>query len=181
MGSYLYYKSKTRIFVLDLQIPEDGGMLTALYAFHGRDTSQFIIGLTSLFVIINAVSSFQIYAMPMFDEIESQFTRRMKKPCPWWLRAISRAMFGYGVFFVAVAIPSLGSIGGLIGGIALPVTLAYPCFMWLKIKKPKVYSPMWYLNWGLGLIGIALSGFLIAAGIYVIIDSKTQFKFFNPR
>ncbi|KAF8406682.1 hypothetical protein HHK36_008773 [Tetracentron sinense] len=162
-------------------IPANGGMLTALYQFHGRDTSQFLLGMTSLFVIINAVSSFQLYGMPMFDDMESKYTTRMNKPCPWWLRSGFRAMFGFGVFFVAVAIPFLGSLAGLIGGIALPVTLAYPCFMWLKIKKPKQYSQMWWLNWGLGLLGMALSGILIAAGLYVVIDTGVEVSFFKPQ
>ncbi|KAA8546155.1 hypothetical protein F0562_020951 [Nyssa sinensis] len=161
-------------------IPENGGMLPALYLFHGQTASQFLLGLTSLFVIINALSSFQIYGMPMFDDMESKYTTRMKKPCSWWLRAIFRAMFGYGCFFVAVAIPFLGSLAGLIGGIALPVTFAYPCFMWLKMKKPRIYSPTWWLNWGLGLVGMALSLLLIAAGIYIVIDTGIEVSFFKP-
>ncbi|CAI9765425.1 unnamed protein product [Fraxinus pennsylvanica] len=152
-------------------IPANGGMLTALYAFHILDVARSVLGLISFLVIVNAVSSFQIYGMPMFDDMESIYIKRFKKPCPWWLRAIIRAMFGYGCFFIAVAIPFLGSVAGLIGGIALPVTLAYPCFMWLKMKKPKMYSPIWWLNWGLGLLGMGLSGILIAAGLYVVIDT----------
>lgn len=155
-------------------------MLTALFAFHGQDTSRFILGLASLFVIVNAVSSFQLYGMPMFDDMESLYVRRKKQASPWWLRAIFRAIFGFGCFFIAVAIPFLASMAGLIGGIALPVTLAYPCFMWLKVKKPKIYSPMWWLNWILGVFGMALSGVIIAAGIYVIIDTGLEFNFFNP-
>ncbi|KAL6345383.1 hypothetical protein AAG906_015866 [Vitis piasezkii] len=54
---------------LILEIPANGGMLTALYAFHGRDVSRALLGLTSLFVIINAVSSFQI------DDQEAQNDR----------------------------------------------------------------------------------------------------------
>ncbi|KAK3015176.1 hypothetical protein RJ639_005322, partial [Escallonia herrerae] len=155
-------------------IPVNGGMLAALYMFHGQDTAQWILGLTSLFIIINALSSFQIYGMPMFDDMESKYTTRFKKPCTWWLRVIIRCMFGYGCFFVAVAIPFLGSFAGLIGGIGLPVTLAYPCFMWLKIKKPKAYSSTWWLNWILGVLGMGLSGILIAAGVYVVIDTGIQ-------
>ncbi|KAM7479495.1 hypothetical protein LguiA_027708 [Lonicera macranthoides] len=161
-------------------IPANGGMLSALYGFHGQDTPQSVLGLISLFVIINALSSFQIYGMPMFDDMESNYVTRFKKPCTWWLRAIIRAMFGFGCFFIAVAIPFLGSFAGLIGGLALPVTLAYPCFMWLKIKKPKVYSPMWFLNWGLGMLGMCLSVVLIAAGLYVVIDTGIQVSFFKP-
>ncbi|XP_022750745.1 lysine histidine transporter-like 8 [Durio zibethinus] len=162
------------------KIPANGGMLAAIYQYHGRHTSQAILALTSLFVIINAISSFQIYGMPMFDDMESKYTKRKNKPCPWWLRSVFRAMFGYGCFFVAVAIPFLGSLAGLIGGIAVPVTFAYPCFMWLKIKKPKKYSLMWWLNWGLGLSGTVLSVVLIAAGVYVVIDTGIEVSFFKP-
>ncbi|PSS21789.1 Lysine histidine transporter-like [Actinidia chinensis var. chinensis] len=161
-------------------IPKDGGMLTALYVYHSKTVSRSILGLISLFVIINAVAAFQIYGMQMFDDMESKIVKRLKKPCPWWFRVIQRAMFGYGCFFVAVAIPFLGSFAGLIGGIALPVTLAYPCFMYLKIKRPQIYGPMWWLNWGLGVLGMSLSGILIAAGLYVVIDTGIQVSFFKP-
>ncbi|KAB1203587.1 Lysine histidine transporter-like 8 [Morella rubra] len=162
------------------KIPTNGGLLAAIYQYHGRDTSQVVLALTSLFVIINAATSFQIYGMPMFDDMESKYTKRAKKPCPWWLRALFRFMFAYGCFFVAVAIPFLGSLAGLIGGIAVPVTFAYPSFMWLKIKKPKKYSLMWWLNWGLGLWGTILTVLLVAAGIYVVIDTGVEVSFFKP-
>ncbi|GAB4838593.1 hypothetical protein Ancab_028139 [Ancistrocladus abbreviatus] len=171
IGGYWAYGQK---------IPENGSMLTALYTYHGRDTSQFLLGLTSLFVIINAVSSFQIYGMPTFDDMESKYTMRKKQPCPWWLRAIFRALFGYINFFIAVALPFLSSFAGLIGGLSLPVTLAYPSFMWLKIRKPKVYGLMWWVNWGLGVLGIGLSGLLVGASLYVMIDTGVKFSFFNP-
>ncbi|CAN4107306.1 unnamed protein product [Withania somnifera] len=162
-------------------IPANGSMLTALFAFHSRDVSQYVLALISIFVIINAVSSFQIYAMPMFDDMESAYTTRSKEACPWWLRSIFRAIFGFVSFFIAVAIPFLGSFTGLIGGIALPITFAHPCFMWLKVKKPKQYSLSWWVNWGLGLLGIGLSGILIAAGLYVVIDTGVKISFFNPQ
>ncbi|KAG7011796.1 Lysine histidine transporter-like 8, partial [Cucurbita argyrosperma subsp. argyrosperma] len=171
IGGYWAYGQK---------IPKNGGMLTALYAFHSRDTSQFLIGLTSLFVIINAVSSFQIYGMPMFDAIEACYTRRKKQACPWWLRVILRTVFSFLCFFVAVAIPFLGSVAGLVGGIALPVTFAYPCFMWLKIKKPKKYGVVWWVNWVLGVLGMGLSLAMIAAGVYVVTNTGVQASFFKP-
>ncbi|KAJ6409983.1 hypothetical protein OIU84_009471 [Salix udensis] len=163
------------------RIPSNGGLQAAFYKYRRNDTSQFIMGLVSLLIIINALSSFQIYAMPMFDELESIFTKRMKKPCQWWLRIILRAVFGYGVFFLAIAIPSIGSVGGLVGGISLPVTLAYPCFMWLKMKKPKKYGKMWYLNWSLGITGLILSVLFMAAGVFVIKENDSKFEWFKPK
>lgn len=156
-------------------------MLTALFMFHSQDVSKFVLGTTCVFVIVNALSSFQIYGMPMFDDIESQFTRRFKKPLPWWLRAVNRVVFGFICFFVAVAIPFLSSLAGLIGGISLPITLAFPCFMWLKIKKPKMYGPNWWINGALGVLGMVLSVILVASSIYVIIDTGIEISFFNPK
>ena len=164
-----------------MQMPQDGGgLLTALYAFHSKDTSSFILALTSLFVVINGLSSFQIYGMPVFDDMESKYTIRKKRPCPKWLRALFRALFGFICFFTAVAIPFIASFAGLIGGISLPITLAYPCIMWIKIRKPKVYGPMWCLNWTLGVVGMCLSALLVAAGLYSLIHNGVEFKFFHP-
>ncbi|KAH9604894.1 hypothetical protein KSS87_013654 [Heliosperma pusillum] len=163
------------------QIPKDWGMLTVLYKFHGRDTSKFILALSALFLIINALSSYQIYSMPIFDDMESKYTIRKKQPCPPWLRALLRVVHGCITFFFAVAFPFLASFAGLLGGVALPLTLAYPCFMWAIIKKPKVYGPSWWLNWGLGVLGMILSGLLIAAGIFVMIANGVEFSFFKPK
>ncbi|XP_076924499.1 lysine histidine transporter-like 8 [Bidens hawaiensis] len=156
------------------------GMLTALFVYHSQDVAKSILGLASILVIFNALSSFQIYGMPTFDELESLYVRKFKKACTWWQRMIIRTGFGFTCFFIAVAIPFLSNLAGLIGGIALPVTLAYPCFMWIKIKKPKVYSPVWWLHWGLGILGMMLSGLLISAGIYVVIHDGVKLNFFKP-
>ncbi|XP_071691396.1 lysine histidine transporter-like 8 [Rutidosis leptorrhynchoides] len=158
-----------------------GGMLTALFMFHSQDIAKSVQALACIFVMINAVSSFQIYAMPTFDEMESAYVTKFKKPTAWWIRVIMRTLFGFINFFLAVAVPFVASLAGLVGGIALPVTLVYPCFMWLKVKKPKVYSLSWWLNWGLGVLGMGLSGLLIAAGVYVLIDNGIKLNFFKPQ
>lgn len=145
------------------QIPESGGMLTALFQFHWRVTSNFILELTSLFVIINATSSLQIYGMRTFNSMKTKYIPKKEMPWTWWLRVIIRVMFGYGCFFVAVAMP-FGSLGSLTRGIALLLTLVYPCFLWLKIKMPQLYSTVWCLNWALGLLGMSLSGISVAVG-----------------
>nr|GEU81067.1 lysine histidine transporter-like 8 [Tanacetum cinerariifolium] len=157
------------------------GILTALLMFHAQDLAKSIKGLVCLLVIINSLASFQIYAMPTFDEMESIYVVRYKKPCPWWLRVVIRGSFGFVCFLFAVAFPFLDAVAGLVGGIALPVTLAYPCFMWLKIKKPQIYSLEWWLNWGLGVYGMGLSVLVVIGGIYSIIDSGVDLKFFKPQ
>lgn len=153
------------------QIANVEGMLCALYKFHSHDVSQFMLGLISVFIIINALTSFPIYAMPTFDDMESNYTSRMKKPCPWWLRVSFRALFGFGCFITAVTMPISGGIVYLVGSITLPVTLSYPCFMWLRIKKPRKYTTLWWVNWGLGLLGMGFSCLLVASGTHLIINT----------
>lgn len=162
-------------------MPTTGGMLTALYKYHGQSTSKAILGLTSMLIIINSLTSFQIYAMPVFDNLELRYVTKMNGPCPRWLRAGSRVFFGGLAFFVAVALPFLPSLAGLIGGIALPVTFAYPCFMWIVMKNPERFSKMWWLNWILGCLGMMLSMLLVFGAIWTIITRGIQVHFFNPK
>ncbi|ONK72788.1 uncharacterized protein A4U43_C04F23240 [Asparagus officinalis] len=161
-------------------IPQNG-ILTAMFMFHSRDTSSAVLGLTTLLVVINCLAAFQIYAMPVFDNMESGYTSKKNKPCPRWLRAGFRAFFGAVAFLLAFAFPFLGDLAGLIGGIALPVTLAYPCFMWIIVKKPEKYSFMWYLNWGLGSLGMGLSVVLVVGGLWRIVETGVKLRFFKPQ
>lgn len=164
-----------------LQIPKDGGILSALEQYHKNDTTKAILGLASFSVVLNSLTSFQIYAMPVFDNLEFRYTSNRNKPCPWWVRVIIRVFFGCFAFFIAVALPFLPSLAGLIGGIALPVTLAYPCLMWVKIHKPKRYTKLWCLNWTLGILGIILSILLVFGAIWTIVTQGIEVHFFKPQ
>ncbi|KAF3669020.1 Lysine histidine transporter-like 8 [Capsicum annuum] len=157
------------------------GILSALDNYHGEDTSRAILGLTSLLVVIHCLTSFQIYAMPVFDNLEFRYTSNKKQPCPWWLRTGLRLFFGCLALFIAVALPFLPSLAGLIGGIALPVTLAHPCLMWIMIKKPKRYSSSWFVNWSLGVLGLVLSVVLVFGAIWTIAIQGLDVHFFKPQ
>lgn len=151
-----------------------------MHKYHEHDTSTFIIALTSLLVVINSLSSFQLYAMPIFDNLESRYTIKKNRPCPRWLRVVIRVLFGCLAFFIAIAFPFLPSLAGLIGGVALPITLAYPCFMWIEIKKPRKFSTTWYLNWTLGAVGTILSVLVVIGAIWSIVAKGIKIHFFNP-
>ncbi|XP_021902718.1 lysine histidine transporter-like 8 [Carica papaya] len=161
-------------------IPANGGMLNALYYYHKNDTSKLLIALTSLLLVINCLSTFQIYAMPVFDNLESRFTSKWKRPCPRWLRSTIRAFFGCLAFLIAVALPFLPSLAGLLGGIALPITLAYPSFMWINLKKPHKYGSNWCLNWALGILGMIISILVVAGAIWSIVLIGLPIHFFKP-
>lgn len=157
-----------------------GGMLRALFQFHSHDISRGLLAVTFLLVVFNCLSSFQIYSMPVFDSFEASYTSRTNRPCSIWVRSGFRVFYGFISFFIGVALPFLSSLAGLLGGLTLPVTFAYPCFMWVLIKKPAKYSFNWYFNWILGWLGVAFSVAFSIGGLWSIVNSGLKLKFFKP-
>lgn len=157
-----------------------GGMLAALYTFHSHDIPRGLLAMTCLLVVLNCLSSFQIYSMPVYDSFEAYYTGRTNRPCSVWVRSGFRVLYGFLSLFISVALPFLSSLAGLLGGITLPVTFAYPCFMLIRIKKPEKFSFSWYLNWGLGLLGTAFSLAFSLGGVWSIVNNGLRLKFFKP-
>ncbi|KAK8290725.1 hypothetical protein V6Z12_D06G016200 [Gossypium hirsutum] len=157
-----------------------GGILNALYGFHSHDIPRGLLALAFLLVVFNCLSSFQIYSMPVFDSFEAGYTSRTNRPCSIWVRSGFRVFYGFVNFFIGVALPFLSSLAGLLGGLTLPVTFAYPCFMWVLIKRPTKYSFNWYFNWILGWLGIAFSLAFSIGGVWSIVNDGLKLKFFKP-
>lgn len=162
------------------QIP-DGGLLTAFPQFHRQQVTKFTMGAIYLLVILHCLSSYQIYAMSVFDNLEIRYTSIKNQRCPLWVRTSIRLFFGGLTFFIAVTFPFLPSLGALLGGITLvPITYAYPCFMWLAIKKPRVKGTIWCFNLVLGCLGMLLSVLLVAAAIWTLVDKGLNANFYKP-
>lgn len=119
--------------------------------------------------------------MPIFDGMEAGYTQKHDRPCPQWLRTAFRVFFGAVNYFIGVAFPFLADLAGLVGGLALPVTLAYPCFMWIVVKKPERYSGKWYVNWVLGSLGMLLSFILVVGGLWNLVKTGIALRFFKPQ
>ncbi|KAL2537879.1 Lysine histidine transporter-like 7 [Forsythia ovata] len=163
------------------KIPFNGGILSALIMFHINNTSKYVLGTMCLTLVIHYICAFQIYAMVVFDNLERLYVSKKNEPCPRWIRSAIRVFFGGLTYFISVAFPFLGSLGLLIGAIVLPLTLSYPCFMWIAIKKPRTMSPMWCLNVGLGSLGALLSVVLVVSSLSSLIATGLDANFFKPK
>ncbi|KAM1453972.1 hypothetical protein FF1_003561 [Malus domestica] len=54
--------------ILEMQIPyTNGAMLKAISGFHGHNTSQHVLGLIYIVIIISCLTTYQIYGMVAFD------------------------------------------------------------------------------------------------------------------
>ncbi|KAJ7978672.1 Lysine histidine transporter-like 8 [Quillaja saponaria] len=162
------------------KIPSTGGLLSAFSQFHRDQISNFTMGVIYLLIVIHCLCSFQVYAMVVFDNLELRYTSLKKKRCTRLARTCLRLFVGGLAFFVAVAFPFLPSLAALLGGMTLPLTYAYPCFMWITIKKPRRGGVIWCLNLALGCLGIILSVLLVAAAIWTLAHKGLKANFFNP-
>lgn len=159
-------------------LPE--GILFSVYAFHQTDISRAVMGLLFILVVINCLTSFQIYSFTIFDSFEAGHTAKRNRPIRAHVRVMFRVFYVFTNFFIAAALPWLPSLSGLLGGLcSAPVTFAFPCFMWLAIMKPKKYSFSWYLNWSLGVVGMVMAAAFTAGGIWSIVDSGIKLHFFQ--
>lgn len=138
------------------------------------------MGVIYFLIIINCLCTFQIYSMIVFDNFESRYTGIKKERCPRWVRSAIRLFFGGLVFLISVAFPFLGRLAPLIGGLTMPLTYAYPCFMWISIKKPRKNEAMWFVNVGLGCLGLILCVLLVVSAIYNLADKGLHANFFRP-
>ncbi|GAB4838592.1 hypothetical protein Ancab_028138 [Ancistrocladus abbreviatus] len=158
-----------------------GGLLSAFTMFYRHGSYKSMLAIIYFIIIINSLCLFQIYGMVVFDNLELRFTGKKNKPCTVLNRAALRAFFGAVAFFVSVALPFLPKLAALLGGLALPLTFVYPCFMWIAIKKPGQFSPMWWLNWVVGCLGIVLSALVVTSAIYNLAKHGLDANFFHPK
>ncbi|KAL9688557.1 hypothetical protein QQ045_032980 [Rhodiola kirilowii] len=163
------------------QMPDSGGVLKALSQFHGHGTSKNILAITCVLLVISSLASFQLYAMPVFDNLEMKYTSIKKQKSTRFVKTVFRILFGGLTFFISFTFPFLPSLGGLIGGITLPLTYAYPCFMWIAVKKPSTFGPNWWFNIFLGGSGMVLSVLLVTAALWTLVDEGLDANFFRPR
>ncbi|MED6118905.1 Lysine histidine transporter 2 [Stylosanthes scabra] len=108
----------------------------------------WLIGMANLFVVIHVVGGYQVFAMPVFDMIETFLVTRLNFQPSTILRIITRSLFVGITMLVGICIPFFGSLLGFLGGFAFaPTTYFLPCIIWLKLKKPKKYGLSWTINW----------------------------------
>ena len=156
------------------------GILSSVYAFHQSDISRVLMGFLFILVAINCLTGFQTYSFSIFDNFEAGYTAKCNRPISMHARVIFRLFYVLTNLLIGIAFPWVSGLTGMLGGLtSAPVTFAYPCFMWLAIKKPKQYSFSWYLNWTLGIVGMSMAVAFAAGGIWSIVTAGLTLHFFR--
>ncbi|KAL5057260.1 hypothetical protein RYX36_028864 [Vicia faba] len=117
----------------------------------------WLIIAANMFVVIHVIGSYQLYAMPVFDMIETLMVKKLRFKPTRLLRFIVRNVYVAFTMFVGITFPFFGALLGFFGGFAFaPTTYFLPCIMWLAIYKPKKFSFSWFTNWICIILGLLL-------------------------
>ncbi|KAG5059931.1 hypothetical protein AAZX31_01G077700 [Glycine max] len=163
--------------------------LVGYWAF-GRDVEDnvlmeferpaWLIASANLMVFIHVVGSYQVYAMPVFDLIESMMVKRFKFPPGVALRLVARSAYVAFTLFVGVTFPFFGDLLGFFGGFGFaPTSYFLPSIMWLIIKKPKRFSTNWFINWISIYIGVCIMLASTIGGLRNIATDASTYKFYT--
>ncbi|XP_018490756.1 lysine histidine transporter 2 [Raphanus sativus] len=140
----------------------------------------WLVAIANLFVVVHVIGSYQIFAMPVFDMMETVLVKKMNFDPSFTLRFITRSLYVAFTMFVAICIPFFGGLLGFFGGFAFaPTTYYLPCIMWLVLKKPKKFGLSWTINWFCIIVGVILTILAPIGGLRTIIINASTYKFFS--
>ncbi|KAH6558999.1 hypothetical protein KP509_1Z032700 [Ceratopteris richardii] len=140
----------------------------------------WLIAAANLMVVVHVIGSYQIYAMPVFDMLESFLVKKVHLPPGIILRLVTRSLYVAFTCFVGVTLPFFGDLLGFFGGFAFaPTTYFLPCIMWLCIYKPKPFGFSWITNWICIILGVLLMFVSSIGGFRQIIVDASNYKFYQ--
>lgn len=141
---------------------------------------KWLIAMANMFVVFHVIGSYQIYAMPVFDMIETVLVKKLNFPPSFALRFVSRNLYVAFTMFVGICFPFFGGLLGFFGGFAFaPTTYFLPCVMWLAIYKPRRFSLSWIANWICIIMGVLLMILSPIGGLRQIIIQAKDYEFFS--
>ncbi|CAN1153803.1 Lysine histidine transporter 1 [Linum perenne] len=140
----------------------------------------WLIAMANMFVVIHVIGSYQIYAMPVFDMMETLLVKKLNFRPTWYLRFCVRNLYVAVTMFIGITFPFFGGLLGFFGGFAFaPTTYFLPCVMWLAIYKPRKLSLSWWTNWICIIFGVLLMVISPIGGLRQIIIQAKDYKFYS--
>ncbi|XP_039061201.1 lysine histidine transporter 1-like [Hibiscus syriacus] len=85
----------------------------------------WLIAMANMFVVIHVIGSYQIYAMPVFDMIETVLVKKLNFSPSTTLRFVVRNFFVAFTMFIAITFPFFDGLLSFFGGFAFAPTSYY--------------------------------------------------------
>ncbi|KAF8013150.1 hypothetical protein BT93_I1125 [Corymbia citriodora subsp. variegata] len=140
----------------------------------------WLIAMANMFVVIHVIGSYQIYAIPVFDMMETALVKKLHFKPTRTLRFVSRNIYVALTMFLGMTFPFFSGLLSFFGGFAFaPTTYFLPCIMWLAIYKPRRFSLSWWTNWICIVIGVLLMILAPIGGLRMIIIKAKTYQFYS--
>ncbi|GMI76819.1 lysine histidine transporter 1 [Hibiscus trionum] len=140
----------------------------------------WLIAMANMFVVVHVIGSYQIYAMPVFDMMETVLVKKLHFRPSRTLRFIVRNFYVAFTMFIGITFPFFGGLLGFFGGFAFaPTTYFLPCIMWLAIYKPRKFGLSWWTNWICIVLGVLLMIVSPIGGLRQIILQAKNYEFYS--
>ncbi|KAG9152902.1 hypothetical protein Leryth_012523 [Lithospermum erythrorhizon] len=140
----------------------------------------WLIAAANLMVVVHVIGSYQIYAMPVFDILERTMVVNLNFPPGVMLRLIVRSAYVAITLFVGVTFPFFGDLLGFFGGFGFaPTSYFLPSIIWLKLKKPKIFSISWTINWVCIVVGVFIMFASTIGGLRNIVTDSSTYEFYS--
>ncbi|KAE8717097.1 Lysine histidine transporter-like 2 [Hibiscus syriacus] len=140
----------------------------------------WLIAMANMFVVVHVIGSYQIYAMPVFDMMETVLVKKLHFRPSRALRFIVRNFYVAITMFIGITFPFFGGLLGFFGGFAFaPTTYFLPCIMWLAIYKPRKFGLSWWTNWICIVLGVLLMIVSPIGGLRQIILQAKNYEFYS--
>ncbi|CAL9104184.1 unnamed protein product [Musa textilis] len=141
---------------------------------------RWLIATANMMVVIHVIGSYQIYAMPVFDMIETVLVKKLHFPPGLAVRLIGRSVYVAFTMFVGMTFPFFGGLLGFFGGFAFaPTTYFLPCIIWLSVYKPRRFSLSWIINWICIVLGVLLMILSPIGGLRQIVMDAKSYEFYS--
>ncbi|GAB2269713.1 Lysine histidine transporter 2 [Dionaea muscipula] len=140
----------------------------------------WLVAMANAFVVVHVIGSYQVFAMPVFDMMESWLVLNMNLKPSRMLRFFTRTSYVALTMLLGMSFPFFGGLLGFFGGFAFaPTTYFLPCIMWLAIYKPKKFGFSWLTNWFCIIVGVILMILAPIGALRQIILQAKNYRFFS--
>ncbi|XP_059657314.1 lysine histidine transporter 2-like [Cornus florida] len=140
----------------------------------------WLVAAANMFVVIHVIGSYQVFAQPVFDMVESFLVLQMNFKPSKMLRFITRTIYVLFTMIIGMTFPFFGGLLGFFGGFAFAPTSYYlPCIIWLAIYKPKRFGLSWFANWICIILGVLLTVLAPIGALRQIILQAKEYQFYS--
>ncbi|XP_038694838.1 lysine histidine transporter-like 5 [Tripterygium wilfordii] len=141
---------------------------------------RWLIATANLMVFFHVLGSYQVFAMPVFDMIESFMLNKLHFTPGLPLRLVGRSIYVALTGFIGMCIPFFGGLLGFFGGLVFSSTSYFlPCVMWLVLHRPKRWSFHWIASWISIILGVLLAILAPIGGAREIVRAAKTYKIFS--